>query len=200
MATNNRGKLEELRALSRHLDVEWVTVKDVLGASLSVVEDGDTFERNATKKAQAAALATGCWALADDSGLEVDALDLLPGVQSARYAGEGASDEENNQKLLVALSDVEGERRTARFRCVLALVVPSLPSVVLTSGVCEGVIAAEPRGLGGFGYDPLFIVRELGQKTMAELTPEEKNRVSHRAKAMQALGPILTELVSERSL
>lgn len=198
MATNNRGKLEELRSLSLCHEAEWVTVKDVLGMPLSVVEDGETFDQNALKKAEAACRATGCWALADDSGLEVDALALLPGVHSARYAGEGATDEQNNQKLLDALRGVPDHQRTARFRCVLALCFPSGEPPLLCSGVCEGIIGRAPRGEGGFGYDPLFVVEGVCGRTMAELPTAEKNQLSHRARAMAVLGPALRELLRAR--
>nr|MBO2469859.1 non-canonical purine NTP pyrophosphatase [Bacillota bacterium] len=130
-------------------------------------------------------------ALADDSGLEVDALGGEPGVYSARYAGEGASDAANNAKLLAALEGVPAEKRTARYRCVLALAVPGMATVTV-EGVCEGLIAEQPRGTGGFGYDPLFYLPGRG-KTMAELRPEEKNAISHRGQALRRLKALLVE-------
>jgi len=147
-----------------------------------VVEDGDTFEANAVKKAREAARAAGCDALADDSGLCVAALDGAPGVYSARYAGEHATDEENNAKLLAALDGVEDRR--AKFVSVVALA--SGDAVTTARGEVEGVIAHAPSGSGGFGYDPLFFVPELGQ-TFAEIPAEVKNTLSHRARALAAL-------------
>ena len=155
-------------------------------------EDADTFAGNAAKKAREVSAATGFPALADDSGLEVDALGGAPGVWSARYAGT-AGDAANNAKLLVALRDVPPERRTARFRAVLALADVSGPlddAVITAEGVCEGVVLDAPRGTGGFGYDPLFLVPELGQ-TFAELGVGPKGERSHRARAMQAMRPQL---------
>ena len=158
-----------------------------------VDEPWDTFEENAAHKARAAAKAMSAWALADDSGLEVDALRGAPGVRSARYAGEPKDDGRNNAKLLDALRDVPEDRRSARFRCVLALASPD-GEVRSAAGACEGTVGFEPRGGGGFGYDPLFIVEGLGGKTMAELTADEKNRISHRARAYAALRGLLAEI------
>ncbi|HZJ68342.1 MAG TPA: non-canonical purine NTP pyrophosphatase [Kofleriaceae bacterium] len=193
-ATRNAGKLVELRQLLPELDVLGV---DEAAARLrrtipEVVEDADTFAGNAAKKAREVSAATGFPALADDSGLEVDALGGAPGVWSARYAGT-ADDAANNAKLLVALRDVPPERRTARFRAVLALADVSGPlddAVITAEGVCEGVMLDAPRGTGGFGYDPLFLVPEIGQ-TFAELGVGPKGERSHRARAMQAMRPQL---------
>jgi XTP/dITP diphosphohydrolase len=203
VATTNPGKLEELRALLSDLPLDVRSVADVLGEPLAVVEDGATFADNAVKKALAVAEATLMLSLADDSGLEVDALGGRPGVRSARFAHERASDAENNAALLAALDPLrgpeDGELR-ARFRCVLALVDPftggGLPRVV--EGVCEGAITRAPRGSGGFGYDPLFVVDGL-QKTMAEVDPETKNRVSHRAAAFAALRPVIEQAIAARA-
>jgi XTP/dITP diphosphohydrolase len=173
-----------------------LSVRDALGASLDVVEDGETFRDNALIKARAVCRATHMVSLADDSGLEVDALGGRPGVRSARFAHEHATDAENNAKLLLELEAVPDAQRSARFRCVLALVTPSNDTPSTVDGVCEGSIAREPRGSGGFGYDPLFIVAGEGGRTLAELSEEEKNRVSHRGKAMRALRPLLVELVN----
>lgn len=148
-------------------------------------ETGMTFQENAIIKAKFYSQHTGEYCLADDSGLEVDALDGKPGVYSARYAGKGASDEDNNHKLLIALSDIPMERRTARFRSVLALVGPD-GSLLLADGVCEGVILRERRGNSGFGYDPLFFMPDRG-KTLSEMTLLEKNSVSHRGNALRSL-------------
>jgi XTP/dITP diphosphohydrolase len=172
------------------------------------VEDGATFVENAVKKARAAAQATFMLSLADDSGLEVDALDGRPGVHSARFARERASDAENNAALLAALESFtdpvssagESHGFSARFRCALALVDPFTahgePRVV--EGICEGTIVRTPRGSGGFGYDPLFVVSGTS-RTMAELDAEEKRRFSHRARAFAALRPILEGVLDERA-
>lgn len=194
-ATRNQGKLVELRALLAGTEVLGVDeAAQRLGRPIpDVVEDADTFAGNAIKKAREVSQATGLPALADDSGLEVDALDGAPGVYSARYAGEGAGDAANNAKLLQALAGVPRARRAARFRCVLALadVTGPLGEQTLTAdGTCEGVVLEAPRGTGGFGYDPLFLVPELGQ-TFAELGVGPKGDLSHRARAMQAIRPRL---------
>jgi XTP/dITP diphosphohydrolase len=215
VATHNRGKLEELRALLADLPLEVHGVGELLADPPSVVEDGATFAENALKKARAVARATNMLSLADDSGLEVDALEGRPGVRSARFAHERATDAENNAALLAALAPwadpaasdadgvstvIAGERGlTARFRCVLALVDPfaaGAPSIV--EGACEGAITRTPRGSGGFGYDPLFVVRDEG-KTMAELGADAKNRVSHRARAFAGLRPVLERVLAERA-
>jgi len=194
-ATRNRGKLVELRALLPGVDVLSIDEAEArLGRAIAeVVEDADTFAGNAIKKAREVGAATGLPALADDSGLEVDALAGAPGVWSARYAGEGAGDAANNTKLLAALAGVPAERRTARFRSVLALADPTGPlgaEVVIAEGAAEGVVLDAPRGTGGFGYDPLFYFPPLGQ-TFAELGVGPKNDLSHRARAMRALAPRL---------
>jgi XTP/dITP diphosphohydrolase len=196
LATQNEGKLSELRLLLADLPVHVLSVRDALGASLDVVEDGETFRDNALIKARAVCRATHMVSLADDSGLEVDALGGRPGVRSARFAHEHATDAENNAKLLLELAGVPEAQRSARFRCVLALVTPSNDTPSTVDGVCEGSIAPEPHGSGGFGYDPLFIVAGEGGRTLAELSEEEKNRVSHRGQAMRALRPLLVELVN----
>lgn len=190
LATRNPGKVREMVTLLADLGVTVRSLSDVPGAP-EVEEDGRTFAENAVKKAETIARFTGLPALADDSGLEVDALGGAPGVFSARYAGEGASDAANNAKLLAALAGVPPERRTARYRCVLALAVPGMPTVTV-EGVCEGRIAEQPRGSGGFGYDPLFYLPHKG-KTMAELAPEEKNAISHRGQALRRLKALLIE-------
>jgi XTP/dITP diphosphohydrolase len=206
VATNSRGKLEELRSLLAGLPVKIRAAAEILGEPPNVVEDGATFVDNAIKKARAIAQAAMFLTLADDSGLEVDALDGRPGVRSARFAHDRATDAENNAALLAALdafgdpSDVGGGGFSARFRCVLALVDPFTldgePRTV--EGLCEGAITRTPRGSGGFGYDPLFVVAGL-DKTMAELGAEDKNRVSHRARAFAALRPILERVLEERA-
>ncbi len=187
LATANRHKLAEVRALLADLGVEVLGFADV-GFRGDIVEDQPTFEGNARKKAEEVSQLTGWPALADDSGLEVDALDGAPGVRSARYAGEGHDDARNNAKLVAALAGAP-HPRTARFRCVLAFARPGVPTVTETGSV-EGEILDAPRGTGGFGYDPLFFLPSLG-KTMAELAPDEKNQISHRARAMQRMAPHL---------
>lgn len=184
-----------MRELLADLPVELVRVSDVTGAPFVVVEDGDTFEQNAILKASAACHATGYTALADDSGLEVDALSGRPGVRSARFAHEQANDAENNSALLEALERVDDIHRTARFRCVLAIVTPASQVPLLAFGSCEGHIARHALGTGGFGYDPLFRVKSCNDRSMAELAPDEKNRVSHRAEAAAHLRPQLRELI-----
>jgi XTP/dITP diphosphohydrolase len=181
LATRNRKKLAEMQAILADLGVRMSCSADYPGLP-EVVEDGDTFEANAGKKALQTAAALGKWAVADDSGLEVDGLDGLPGVHSAYYAGHPSNDEANNAKLIAALADVPEDGRTARYRCVIALASPE--RVVLTvSDSWEGRMITAPRGSAGFGYDPLFLVPEFG-KTVAELDPALKNRLSHRGKAL----------------
>jgi XTP/dITP diphosphohydrolase len=200
-ATRNPGKLVELRQL-----LPGVAVVDIdeaaarLGRAIPEVdEDRDTFAGNAVKKAREVSAATGLPALADDSGLEVDALDGAPGVWSARYAGPGAGDAANNAKLLAALHGVPAVRRTARFHAVLALADISGPlgdTVITANGACEGVVAEAPRGTGGFGYDPLFFLPELG-RTFAEVDAGTRNELSHRARAMQAIKPRLLAYLAQ---
>ena len=188
-ATRNRGKLAELRELLADLAGS-IEVSSALELDLPEVdEDADTFAGNAAKKARSASRITGLPALADDSGLEVDALGGAPGVISARYAGPEQDDRRNNEKLLVDLTGVPPERRTARFRSVLALADTEgrLGDRVLESdGVCEGIVLEAPRGAGGFGYDPLFYAPELGC-TFAEAGVGPKNHLSHRARAMRSM-------------
>ena len=187
-ASRNRGKIAELRQLLAGLDLRVLSI-DELGVDVpDVVEDADTFEGNAIKKAREVAAACGLPALADDSGLEVDALGGAPGVQSARYAGEPSDDDANNDKLLDAMAEVPDDQRTARFRSVLALADGD--TVITAEGSCEGQVLRERRGTGGFGYDPLFYVPELGA-TFAELGVGTKNDRSHRAQAMKAMKPLL---------
>ncbi|WP_232695645.1 XTP/dITP diphosphatase [Brevibacillus daliensis] len=181
LATRNAGKVREMNRLFAELDWEVVSVADFPDAP-EVEEDGATFEANAVKKAKTIAEFLQLPAIGDDSGLEVDALHGEPGVYSARFAGENATDEENYRKLLDKLSDVPLEKRTARFRCTLAYVEPDKEPVIAT-GTCEGAIAHTPVGTNGFGYDPVFFLPGR-LKHMAEISPEEKNQISHRAQAM----------------
>lgn len=198
VASSNPGKIAELRKMLAPLDLELLSLKEALPEPPEIVEDCETFEENAIKKARVVAEAAQLLALADDSGLEVDALGGKPGVHSARFAGPDASDAENNAALLEALRDIREEPLTARFRCVLAVVDPSGGAPILAEGSCEGAITREPRGSFGFGYDPLFVL--AGQdRTMAELDAAEKNRISHRAEALEALLPKLRNFLKERS-
>lgn len=185
IATGNPGKIREFRALfAAHVESEWelVSPADVGLADFSVVEDGETYAENAGRKARSYSNASGLPALADDSGIEVDALDGAPGLYSARYAGEDSDDAANRAKMLRELADVPAERRAARFRCVIALAFPYTTNLRLGEGVVEGSIAMDERGDLGFGYDPLFALPD--GRRMAELDVSEKNRISHRARAL----------------
>jgi len=180
LATFNQGKIREYRSLLAGIPYEIVTLADC-GIQKEVAETGKTFEENAILKATTLASISCLLTLADDSGLEVDAIGGEPGVRSARYAGEKAKDADNIARLLNRIKDAPDTLRTAQFRCVIAIAEPN-GKVELCSGVCQGMIIDEPRGKHGFGYDPVFLVPELG-KTMAEMTPGEKNLISHRARA-----------------
>ena len=208
VASGNRSKIVELRALLAGLPLKVVAVDEVLRPAPAVVEDGATFAENATKKAREIAAACLCLTLADDSGLEVDVLGGRPGVRSARFAHERATDAENNAALIAALQAAgdpalpeEADAYHARFRCVLALVDPYADhgkgELALAEGVCDGSITLSARGSFGFGYDPLFLVAGQG-KTMAELSETEKNDVSHRARACRELRPVLERIIAER--
>ncbi len=225
LATRNQGKVKEFTKLFGSVPGLEIVSLDSLPPLPEVVEDGDTFEQNAAKKARQLAQAAGMPALADDSGLEVDALDGAPGVFSARFAGPGATDADNNHKLLSLMADVPDARRTARFRCVLALATPDSPNQMaappatppdgtcdgwvrhqdtahqcwlhLEDGACEGRVVREPRGDHGFGYDPIF-VPEGHTRTMAELAPEQKNLISHRARAAQQMAEFLRGCLPRR--
>jgi XTP/dITP diphosphohydrolase len=189
IATLNRPKGLELARLLADLPFELSLLADVAGASLPE-ETGETYHENALLKARAAARATGFSALADDSGLEVDALGGAPGVRSARFGGSGLDDAARCARLLDALVDVPDERRTAHYRCVIALVGPDGHERTV-EGTVEGTITRTPRGSGGFGYDPIFFHRPLG-RTFGELSAEEKDRLSHRAAAVAALRAALS--------
>lgn len=191
LATRNRGKVEEIRELLSGLGIEILSLEDFPDVP-EVLEDGKTFEENARKKAEVAARCTGLPALADDSGLEVDALNGAPGVRSARFAGDDATYAENNAALLRLMEGVLPEKRTARFRCILALAFPD-GTVRTMEGACEGRIAEESKGDHGFGYDPLFFVPELG-KTFAQISRTEKGKISHRGRALRRLKQALAAL------
>ncbi|APG26487.1 non-canonical purine NTP pyrophosphatase, RdgB/HAM1 family [Syntrophotalea acetylenivorans] len=182
VATTNKGKLKEIRRLLADTGIQ-VKGLDEIPDLPEIVEDGDTFEANARKKALTVARHCGCLTLADDSGLVVEALQGEPGVYSARYAGPGASDSDNNQKLLAAMTGLPREQREAAFHCAMALCEPSGVCHIF-QGRLQGLILEEPRGGGGFGYDPLFLVPEYG-KALAELPLEIKNRISHRGEALR---------------
>ena len=190
IVTDNPGKMREYRALLASLPVQ-LRFPSELGYPIVVREDGATYAENAARKALAGVQASGLLSLADDSGLEVDALGGEPGVRSARYAP--GSDADRIAALLAKLDGVPWEQRTARFRCVIAIATPS-GDLYTTEGTCEGVIATAPVGTGGFGYDPVFYLPEFGC-TMAQLPPEVKNRISHRARAVAAALPILLQLL-----
>ena len=196
LATNNKGKVREYRSLLQSLPFDLVTLAEV-GVTADVEEVGETLEENARLKATALAAQSEMLSLADDSGLEVDALGGEPGRLSARYAGEGASDRDRVNYLLSKLEGVPWEERSARFRCVIAVAVPD-GQVELCSGECRGVIALEPKGEQGFGYDPIFYLPEL-DKTMAELPLEVKNEVSHRGKAARKVSQALKRLGYDRT-
>ena len=199
LATHNADKVKEISAMLGGLDVEVVTLGDYDGAP-QTVEDGDTLEENALKKAREARDYTGVSALADDTGLEVDALGGAPGMYAARYSGPDATYQSNCEKLLRELDGVPESRRTARFRTVMALALTDADAAalsdqngVVTEGILSGAIAAEARGTSGFGYDPVFIVPETGH-TLAELSAEEKNQTSHRYRALVEMREMLRRL------
>ena len=194
LASGNKGKLAEFQRLLEGLDVQIHSMKEYPEIG-EIVEDGSTFAENALIKARAVCKATGKPAMADDSGLAVDALNGAPGIYSARFAGEQRSDADNNAKVLQLLEDVEDGKRTARFFCVIAIVLPDGREYTV-EGTCEGTILRALRGEGGFGYDPLFYVESL-DKTFAELTMEEKNRISHRGHANRKAVEIIRGLKSE---
>ncbi len=188
LATHNEGKVRELQQLLSGIGFQVVSMANFPDIP-EVVEDGDTFEANAAKKAREVAVALGKTTLADDSGLLVDYLGGAPGVHSARFAGPDHDDAANNRKLLQLLSGVPLQQRTARFCCAVAIVTPD-EQVATTQGTCEGIIIDEFRGENGFGYDPLFFVPQYG-KTFAELDSATKNTISHRGRALQKAKAIL---------
>lgn len=193
IVTDNPGKKREYRALMAALPVLLRFPSD-LGYRIEVQEDRTTYGENAARKARAGVQVSGLLSLADDSGLEVDALGGAPGVRSARYTP--GSDADRIAALLAHLDGIPWERRTARFRCVIAIATPE-GDLYTAEGTCEGIIATAPAGTGGFGYDPVFYLPEFGC-TMAQLPPEVKNRISHRARAVEAALPILQQLLERR--
>jgi XTP/dITP diphosphohydrolase len=196
LATENKDKAKEIRAiLSECLSAEVLTLADFPGVTLPP-EEGGSYRENAAVKARTVAKKTGEIAMGDDTGLEVDFLGGAPGLYSARYAGKGASYADNRKKLLADLSGVPVEKRTARFRCTVAIAWPD-GAVKIAEGVCPGRIAERETGGDGFGYDPIFFIPECG-KTFAELSPEQKNRVSHRGRAVRAAVEILQQGIGSR--
>ena len=191
VATGNRGKLREIGEICRGLPFEFLALKDRFDPVPVIPEDGRTFLENARQKAQWVYSRTKVWSLADDSGLEVDFLGGMPGVQSARYAGNGASDAQRISKLLAACAQCPAEKRTARFRCVVVFIRGDGDEII-GEGTCEGRIGYEPKGSDGFGYDPVFYPSGY-DRTFAELAAQEKNAISHRGKALRALRRILDE-------
>ena len=192
-ATGNQDKMREIREILADMDVEVVSMKEA-GIHADIVEDGSTFEENAVIKAKTICELTGEITLADDSGLAVDYIGGEPGVYSARYMGEDTSYEIKNRTIIDRLLGAEGKARSARFVCNIAAVLPD-GRVIQTEAYMEGVIAKEPAGTGGFGYDPILYLPEFG-KTSAELTMEEKNRISHRGKALEAMKSALKQEIS----
>lgn len=192
IATRNRGKIREIQDILKYMNIDVRSLKDFPDIA-ETEEDGLTFYENALKKARRVCKLTDKLTIADDSGLEVEYLDGNPGIHSARYAGEHATDVLNIEKLLKKLQNVPYAQRKARFRCVIALCSPG-GTCHSVEGECEGIIGFEPRGTYGFGYDPVFIVPEYN-KTMAEIEPAIKNRISHRARALEKLKAILVEFV-----
>lgn len=183
-ATGNEGKMKEIRMILGDLDYEILSMKEA-GIDIDIVEDGKTFEENAIIKATEISKISNCVVLADDSGLEVDAMDKMPGIYSARYLGEDTPYSIKNQTIIDNLAGLPDEKRTARFVCAIAAAFPD-GRVVTKRGTIEGIIGYEERGENGFGYDPIFFVPEYG-KTTAELSPEEKNKISHRGKALEMI-------------
>ena len=194
VATANRGKVAEYRALLDGLDCELLSLRDA-GVSGDIPETGETYEQNARLKAETCAAASGLLTLADDSGLEVEALNGEPGIRSARYAGDDATDAQRVEYLLEKLKGVPPERRGARFVCVIAIATPG-GDVTFCRGECPGSIVTEPRGDRGFGYDPVFLLSDIGL-TMAELPPEVKNRLSHRGRAAGAARRVLARFIDD---
>jgi XTP/dITP diphosphohydrolase len=194
LATTNKGKLREVQQIFAGLPMQLTALDDHAGIP-QPVEDADTFEGNAKLKALHYAGLANCWTLADDSGLVVDALDGRPGVHSSRYAGPACDSAANNKKLVAELATVPLQERTARFYCAVTLARPN-EVLATASGVVEGLIVDDPRGSNGFGYDPHFLVPEYGITT-AEMSPEQKNRISHRGRAVTAILPEITRLLRE---
>ncbi len=193
LATQNQHKIEEITQILKHPELELLSLAD-FSLAPDIKEDGNSFKENAYLKAHQVAQLTGEIAMADDSGLVVDALDGAPGIYSARYAGENATDMDNNQLLLKQMAEISVNKRQAHFYCVIAIVKPDGESF-FAEGKCEGLIATSPKGEHGFGYDPLFIIPQY-DKTFAELGPTIKNQISHRSKALSGAREIILSLLS----
>ncbi|MDD6233855.1 MAG: XTP/dITP diphosphatase [Lachnospiraceae bacterium] len=189
-ATGNMGKMKEIKAILGDIGEDILSMKEA-GIDIDIVEDGSTFEENAIIKAKAVMERTGQLALADDSGLEIDALNKEPGIYSARYMGEDTPYEIKNRNLIERMKGVKGKDRSARFVCVIAAAFPD-GEIITTRGTIEGVIAEEPAGENGFGYDPIVYVPEYGMTT-GQMDPDAKNAISHRGKALTAMKKILEE-------
>jgi len=196
LATQNPDKIREIKEVLKDLPIKILTLMD-LGLKEKVEETGKTLEENALLKAKFWAEKTGKWALADDTGLEVEALNGAPGVHTSRYAGENASYEDNWKKLLKNMEGIPWEKRKARFRCVIAIVSPKGKRYI-AEGILEGYITLEAKGNEGFGYDPVFYIPEKG-KTLAEMSLEEKNSLSHRGKALQKAKEIICNIITSSS-
>ena len=194
VATQNRGKVAELADMLADIEISWLGLQDIPSVE-EVAETGQTFEENAILKATGYAEQTGLLTLADDSGLEVDALDGRPGVHTARYGGARLTPAQRYTLLLEELAGVPWPNRTARFRCVVALAKPKI-LIGAEDGACEGLIALEPAGVGGFGYDPIFFLPDR-RMTMAQLPADEKHQISHRGRAFAAIKPLLRRELRE---
>ena len=197
VATHNKGKVTEFAEMLQDMEIEWLSLDD-LGVTEDVEETGHTFRENSILKAQAYAAVSGLLTLADDSGLEVDALNGAPGVYTARYGGEGLTAVQRYEKLLDDIKDVPEPQRTARFRCVIVLAAPDGTLLGESDGVCEGRIAQAPVGDNGFGYDPVFFLPAFDQ-TMAQLSAAQKHQISHRGRALQAIAPRLRAVLQDQS-
>jgi len=194
VATHNPGKVEEFAAMLADRKLTWLGLADV-GVTLDVPETGRTFYENAVLKARGYAAESGLITLADDSGLEVDALNGRPGIHTGRFGGEGLTHAQRYQKLLSQMLGVPWAARTARFRCVIVVARPDGALLGSTEGICEGVIAEGPAGDGGFGYDPVFYLPDR-QQTLAQLDPGDKNQISHRGQALRKIEPLLRQLAA----
>ncbi|MCP4421300.1 MAG: XTP/dITP diphosphatase [Chloroflexi bacterium] len=195
VATHNKGKVEEFAEMLHGMAIEWLSLADV-GVLRDVEETGSTFRENSILKARTFAAETGLLTLADDSGLEVDALGGAPGIYTARYGGVGLTAVQRYQKLLADMQNVPTAQRTARFRCVIVLVAPDSTILGEADGVCEGQIAQAAAGEGGFGYDPIFYLPQF-QRSMAQIPTEQKHQISHRGRALQQLKPRLQTILRE---
>lgn len=193
LATKNKGKIKEMRELLAPMNIEVLSLADFSPVD-DAEENGATFAENAMLKARYYFAHTGTPCLADDSGLEVDALGGRPGVYSARYSGEDATDAANNAKVLREMEGIEKDKRTARFRCAMALVGEGIE--LTTDGTCEGTLLTEERGQGGFGYDPIFYVPKF-DRTLAEMSSEEKNSISHRGAAVRKMADLIAEMMAK---